>query len=53
MNIVVCVKQVPDTEAERTLRPEGAENPPHLGKCLAEHGWAFGVWPACGACRVG
>src|SRR3974377_1744839 len=23
MNIVVCVKQVPDTESERTLRPDG------------------------------
>ena len=23
MNIVVCVKQVPDTAAERTLTPEG------------------------------
>jgi hypothetical protein len=31
---------------------EGAENLRHLGKCLAERGWAFGAWPTCGACRV-
>jgi putative transposase len=40
--------------ASRTVHPppESAENLRHLGKCLAEGGWAFGAWPTRGACQV-
>jgi len=33
----------------RSSWPVGAENLCHLGKCLAERGWAFGAWPTRGA----
>ena len=29
-----------------SAQTEGAENLCHLGKCLAERGRTFGVWPA-------